>query len=78
VKKLVGYQLADKNGVNIQGDDEDPTGFTSFEVMSPEIAHQVMQDLGDETDFLLMPIFDGDVEEPRIVDAEIYRRIRAC
>ena len=78
MRKLLGYQLADKDGVNIQGDDEDPTGLNSFDVMPHEVANLVMQDLGDEADILLMPIFEGDVEEPRIIDPEIYRRIRAC
>lgn len=64
MRKLLGYQLANAGGVNIQGDDEDPTGFASFEIMSPETANAVMQ---DNPGYLLMPIFDDCIEEYRIV-----------
>jgi hypothetical protein len=67
MKRLLGYQIADLFGENIQGDDNDPTDFASFEVMSEATASVTMQSLGPNSGYLLMPIFEGDVEEPTIV-----------
>lgn len=62
--KLLGFQLANKSGENIQGDDDDPTSLASFEIMSPTVAVKVIADLPG---FLLQPIFEGDLEEPSII-----------
>lgn len=70
MKKLLGFQLADLTGKNIQGDDNDPSNLPSFDIMSPERATEVMAQLGCREDsrakYLLMPIFEGCIEEPTI------------
>jgi hypothetical protein len=66
-KKLLGYQLADSTGKNIQGSDTDPTSNASFEVMAPHVATTVMRQLSGG--FLLMPIYEGDIEDPTIIEA---------
>lgn len=68
MRKFLGFQLCNSQGVNIQGDDEDPTGIASFEIMSPEVALEVMsKGWGKTGKYLLMPIFEGDIEEPSIL-----------
>ena len=66
MKKLLGFQLADKYGRNIQGDPIDPTNLRSFEVMDMPLAFFI---IGRHSSygFLLMPIFEGDIEEPVVV-----------
>ena len=69
--KLIGYQIADKNGDNIQGDGTCPVDFASFEVLSPEAAHRVMTKLSEmdlDGKYLLQPIVEGDVEECEIIE----------
>jgi len=70
--RLIGFQLASLSGENIQGDNDDPTNLRSFEVMSFAIASKVMRQLGSRK-FLLMPIYEGDVEEPVIVRVADWR-----
>ncbi len=65
--KLLGFQLADPSGSNIQGDEDDPLGLMSFQVMSPAYAAKAIERLGDSPRYLLMPIYDGDVEDPHIL-----------
>jgi hypothetical protein len=63
-KTLIGFQLADRTGVNIAGDDSDPSHFHSFEVIHPEDAATAASRWPGH---LLMPIYEGDIEEPVIV-----------
>jgi hypothetical protein len=63
--KLLGYQLANLQGRNIQGQDEDPTNLPSYGVMAPVVATHVMRQLGSRK-FLLMPIYEGDIEKPEL------------
>ena len=65
--QLLGFQLADPNGVNIQGDDDDPLNLLSFQIMSPDNAAKAMAQLDPSARYLLMPIYAGDIEEPRIL-----------
>ncbi|MBD2745705.1 hypothetical protein IC232_03250 [Microvirga sp. BT688] len=65
--KLLGFQLADRSGVNIQGDEDDPLNLTSFQIMTPAYAIGALEKLGDAARYLLMPIFEGDVEEPHLI-----------
>lgn len=74
MKQLLGFQLADARGANIQGDDDDPTGLASFEIMDVALAHSVIATLPG---YLLMPIFSGDIEEPRIVGLADRQIIKA-
>jgi hypothetical protein len=69
VPRLLGFQLADPSGHNIQGDDEDPLNLLSFQIMTPAYAVKAMQKLGDSPRYLLMPIFEGDVEDPHLIGA---------
>ena len=69
--KLLGYQIADENGVNIQGDDDCPADYASFEILSPQVALTVMEDIMS-TDlvgrYLLMPILEGEIEEYTLIE----------
>lgn len=60
---FLGYQIASLSGDNIMGDDECPVDEPSFAILSPETAQAVMQEQR-ERKFLLMPIYEGDIEEP--------------
>ena len=65
--QLLGFQLADPSGTNIQGDDNDPLGLMSFQIMSPAYAARAIERLRDGPRYLLMPIYEGDVEDPHIL-----------
>jgi hypothetical protein len=65
--RLLGFQLADPSGQNIQGDDDDPLNLMSFQIMTPAYAIKAMEKLGDRPRYLLMPIFEGDVEDPHLI-----------
>lgn len=69
VGKFVGFQLANAAGANIQGDEGDPASLASFEVMSPDEAVRIIAALPPGA-FLLMPIFEGQIEEPRVLPDE--------
>ena len=60
---FLGYQIASLSGDNIMGDDECPVDGPSFGILSPEDAQAVMEEQR-ECRFLLMPIYEGDIEEP--------------
>lgn len=62
-RKLLGYQIADAGGVNIQGDDADPSGEPSFRILSAAEAQAVVE---RHEGFLLMPIYEGDIEDPTL------------
>lgn len=63
-KTIIGYQLADERGQSIQGDDIDPTGLSSFEVMDRRLALAVATRYPA---FHLRPVYEGDIEEPSVV-----------
>lgn len=60
-RPLLGYQVADEAGNNIQGDHNDPSGLASFEIMPPNLALNTIEHMPG---FTLYPIFEGDIEEP--------------
>lgn len=69
--KLIGYQIANVSGENIQGDGVCPVDFASFEVLSPAAANAVMAKLAAmdmDGDYLLQPIVEGDVEDHQMID----------
>jgi hypothetical protein len=70
MRKLIGFQICDARGTNIQGDDDDPTGEPSFAVFDPSLAGPLAATL--PRGFLLMPIREGDVQQPIIITA--FRR----
>lgn len=63
-RPLLGYQVADEAGHNIQGDDKDPSGLASFEIMPPDLA---MATLAHMPGFSLYPIYEGDIEKPTLL-----------
>lgn len=63
--RLLGYQIADQFGENIQGDEGDPSGEPSYRVLSMEEANAIMEDPANR-DLLLMPIREGDIENPTL------------
>lgn len=69
--RLIGYQLADENGANIQGDGTCPVDFASYEVLTLAAAGAVMAklaEMGLEGKYLLQPIHEGDVEEHEMIE----------
>lgn len=62
-RRLLGYQMANSRGDNIQGDDNDPSGLPSFYVMNGREAAAVLSTVPGE-EYLLMPIYEGDIEGP--------------
>lgn len=73
--KLIGYQIANEKGENIQGDGVCPVDFASFEVLNLAAAHQVMNKLSEmnlDGKYLLQPIVEGDVEEYEMIDKIDY------
>lgn len=63
-KTLLGFQVADAAGRNIQGDDNCPIGLPSFAIVHPADAANLAASIGKN--YLLMPIFTGTIEEPEI------------
>jgi len=63
-KKFLGFQLANKQGENIQGDDCDPTILHSFEIMTPALATYIISQCPE---CLLMPIFEEMIEEYELI-----------
>src|SRR6476619_14330 len=67
---LIGFQLANMQGVNIQGNDENPTNLARSDVMTPQTAWSVIAKLPS---FLLIPVFEGDVDHPSFVNSYMLR-----
>lgn len=66
-RKLLGFQIADHMGENIQGEEGDPSGHPSFYVMSAQEAAGVVEE-NPNHNLLLMPIFEGDIEDPAFAE----------
>lgn len=69
--KFLGFQIANADGVNVQGDDVDPTGFPSFYILNPTEALLAMAKFGKRDGLLLQPIFEGDIEEPEFAASPV-------
>src|SRR3546814_2540935 len=65
---LLGFQIADANGQNIQGDDNDPSGLPSFHILNEFEATEVMANFGQQHSLTLQPIYEGDIQEPSFAD----------
>ncbi len=63
IRNFLGWQIANQVGENIQGDD--PSGYSSYRILNSEEAERFMRDNHDKK-FLLMPIYEGDIEEPEM------------
>jgi hypothetical protein len=59
----IGYQIADADGANIQGDDNDPSCYHSFEILTRARVNEI---IGTYQGANLQPyaIYEGDIEEP--------------
>jgi len=64
MKNLLGFQYADKEGYSIQGDEDDPTGLRSFEVIHPDVIANYLRVHPWKN---LIAIYEGDIEEPTIM-----------
>ena len=70
-RNLLGYQIADASGRNIQGDDDCPGGHASYEILSLTRAQQILAGLPEGgRGYLLQPIYRGTIEGATFVDAE--------
>jgi hypothetical protein len=67
MRKFLGFQVANEFGENIQGDSDDPTGYASFEVLSPDVAIK----LAEQHNLLLMPIYEDMIQEYSIIGTEL-------
>src|SRR3546814_6640066 len=67
---LLGFQIADANGQNIQGDDNDPSGLPSFHILNEFEATEVMANFGQQHSLTLQPIYEGDIQEPSFADID--------
>jgi len=63
-RRLIGFQFANHAGANVAGDPDDPAQAPSYAVIP--VAHMAAW-AAHAPNFLLMPIFDGDVEQPAFI-----------
>lgn len=83
-RKLLGFQFGNREGHSIQGDNNDPSGLFSFEIMTPLLA-ATMIERHHSAGLVLIPIFEGDIEDATILSdhntdlalRRILREIRA-
>jgi hypothetical protein len=68
-KRLIGFQIADSTGKNIQGDASDPLDLASFEVIAP--VPGLLRAVAEiaAPGYLLMPIYEGDIQEAVVLHA---------
>lgn len=64
-RTFIGFQISGADGYSVHGNDEDPFGYNSFTVLTPETAIALMPGLPNG--FHLLPIYDGDVEDPELI-----------
>lgn len=65
--EVVGYQIGDEQGYSIQGEDEDPTGLASYEILAPDAAAVVR---ARYPTLRMAAIYADDIEEPVVLDAD--------
>lgn len=65
MKKFLGFQFTDRVGNNIAGDNNDPAKGPSYLILRPNLAFKLA---AENPGFLLMPIFEGDIESPDFSD----------
>lgn len=64
VKAPIGYQIANAEGVNIQGDDEDSSGHYSFEILTHSLATDAIKGREDRR---LYAIYPDDIGNPEFI-----------
>lgn len=60
---LLGYQIVDRDNGN-------PEEFTDYEVLSITLADFWVRNFSKRKDWVLKPIYVGDIEKPRLIDLE--------
>jgi hypothetical protein len=66
---VAGFQIASRDGENIQGDSDDPSGYPSYAILDARTAESVIGRWDQSHDLALDVIFHGDVEEPEFIRA---------
>lgn len=66
-RKLLGWQIVDAEGLNIHGEENDPFGLASFEILSDDAADQARQWVAENPGFKVVEAFAGDIEEPSVI-----------
>ena len=64
---MVGFQIATRDGENIQGDDADPSGYPSYAILDAATARAVIAAHGERHSLALQVIFADEIEEPDFV-----------
>ncbi len=59
----IGYQVGDIEGYSIQGDEEDPTGLFSYQILDEETADFIKK----KYNVSMVPIYDDDIEKPEFI-----------
>jgi hypothetical protein len=66
-RKVLGWQIVDANGINIHGEDNDPFGLTSFEILSGDAAEQARDWVADNAGYRVVEVFVGDIDDPSVI-----------
>lgn len=67
-RKVVGYQICDSSGKNIQGDAKlDPTSRPAYAVFAPQ---RMLRIAVNYPGYLWQPIFDGQIENVVVLNGE--------
>lgn len=65
-RKLLGFQFENA------GDDDDPSGLASFEVMTPRLLVSLLEHYPNQIQINIIPVYEDTIEEPVIVDLNDY------
>jgi hypothetical protein len=66
-RKVLGWQIVDAAGLNIHGEENDPFGLASFEILSDQAVEQARAWVADNPTFKLAEAFAGDIDEPSVI-----------
>jgi hypothetical protein len=64
---ILGFMLCDPDGYCVHGDENDPFGLASFELLVGPAIQTAQAWLLDHPGWTLEPAHEGDVEEPTLV-----------
>ncbi|MCV9964090.1 hypothetical protein OIU34_19600 [Pararhizobium sp. BT-229] len=66
-RKLLGWQIVDADGLNIHGEENDPFGLASFEILSGDAVEQARAWVAENPGYKVVEAFAGDIEEPSVI-----------
>lgn len=66
-RKLLGWQIVDAEGLNIHGEENDPFGLSSFDILSGDAVEQARSWVAENPGFKVVEAFAGDIEEPSVI-----------